>query len=178
MTPLLSRLAALALAAIVLLAAVLGVALPLIQAHQSGQTQISDLREQIAAFRARRGAAPRAQPVEITDPALIVADSEALAAVQIQQRIDPILARTGAEVDSRDTEKPLPEAHWTRIRLRLVLTIPEDRLADLLARLESLPVYLFVDELDLRRMPPERDAAEPPLMIRMRITGLMRPPGS
>lgn len=177
MRRILSRLAALGLLVVILAAAVLGVAVPLVQGYADGEEELRTLQSQIAAFRARRGDAPMRQPVEVADQALIRADSEALAGVELQQMVERALSGTEAALESRGIEKSVPEEHWIRIPLRLDLTVPESRLQRLLFQLESAPTYLFVEELVLRRQPSSRQGdTEPALQVRLRISGLMATP--
>lgn len=181
MTALFSRLAALALLALIVAAAVIGIALPIRDAWRGGQEQIADLNDRIAAFRDRRIRAPASQRIEIADAALIVAESEALAEVALQQRVDRIFAAAGLSVASRNIEQPVPEAHWTRLSLRIDLTMPEPALQNLLYRLESGPTYLFVDQLELRRQgrgqgPGNAEEEPAELAVRLHISGLMQRP--
>ena len=177
MTRLLSRLAALGLLCLVLSAAAFGIVLPLIDAHRSGVEQIDELETQIAAFQSRRDRVGTARPIEIADAALIVADTETLAGAVMQQRILPLLAEVEATVESRDIGKPIPHEHWTRIPLRLNLTVQEDRLPRLLFRLETQSTYLFVEELVLRRLPADSaNGIANALSVRLLVSGLMRRP--
>ncbi len=79
--------------------------------------------------------------------AVLRADTETLAAADLQQRVKSVVERQGGALVSTQVLETIPEAPFTRIRInvRMLLSVPE--LQQVLHEIEAQPPYLTVRQL-------------------------------
>jgi general secretion pathway protein M len=83
--------------------------------------------------------------------------SDAVAAANLQSRIEELAASVGAMISSTESLPPEMRGGYRRIGLRYVLNGPYETLAKLLARLEAATPPLVVDNLHIHgRLRPAR----------------------
>lgn len=172
-----SRIAALSLTLAVPVVAVGLGALPIARSFDRLNTDIAELTAQRDAFAARRARAEAPRPISVTEPALISAATEALAAAKMQDLIAAATARAGADLNSRRVDKAIAAERWRKLPMAIDVTVPEGALHKLLHALESQRPYVFVETLDIRRArqgSPDDKART--LVLRIVLYSLM-PPG-
>ena len=173
MTPLISRLAAVALLAATLAGVGLGVVLPAVRAHHRLAEQVATAREQLSAFRAAgprpaEGAAPPGRPLDADDPAL--------AAAALQRRLDAVVAAAGGARLSARVHDPEPQDGGRRVAVTLEVEGDTTALRDMLHAVETAPgPTLFVEWLEVRAARDQGDADAPRrLLARLTVSGVMR----
>ena len=182
----LRRLLALAILTAVVLSAALFGAAPVLERMRETEDTLAFNRDMIT--RLARGLADRgAQEARIaelserleTSGLYLRAETEALAAAQLQELVKQAVAMHGGELRSL---QPLPaetEEALTRIRLRVVMTCEHDTLIALLHALETGVPYLFVERLEIgstaTRRRALRDDREGMLALGLDLYGYLSP---
>ncbi len=193
LSPVLSRIVALALA-LALVGAIYSLAVePVLDAHQGNAETI--LRSRALVERYGRIAATR-EPLERRLAALrkrskstsgyLEAKSATLAAAQLQNRVKRIVTRNGGSIRSLQTLAAQNEGDLERVSIRIQMTARLDQLQKIFHAFETGPTYLFLDDVNLRvqrTRRARRRRKEPPvderlLSIRLNLYGFARREGS
>lgn len=180
MSSLSSRLAALALTALVALALIGGAAL-VNQRFVSARAEIALLEDQLARFQAAARAERGPGAAVVADQALFQQQSLAMTALEIQDVAAAAVAAAGGALTSLRVEPTSPFEGAIKTPLTLELSIDMAGLAALLHALETQDPYIFVEGISARRM-RGRDAdraergPEAPAMaaVQLRLYGLSR----
>lgn len=184
-SPVLQRLAALAILAILLAAAVTGVIGPVVSSYMDAERTIA--RDRAAIAHAIRPAADpetfKAELARIRSPGTPVAGmlqsaNESLAAAELQNRLKSAIEAAHGELRSL---QPLPaqtEGPFRRVTVRGQATVNVAGLRQVLYRLEAASPLLFVDNVEVTARPGHSDrpgaAEDPPLDLRFDVYGYMR----
>lgn len=126
------------------------------------RTQVAQLREQ-----------------DILAPYLINAANDALAAVELQERLKAIALAHEGRILSTRVLQAVPDGAFERVLVDARLEIPLEGLQDLLHEIETRRPYLFVEELSVMSRPQRRGtqaAAAETLETRLTFYGLRRRP--
>lgn len=186
MTPLLSRLAALALALALPGALVFGVALP-VHWHLAAQDEeIADLAAQLDRFTERLASMQAERPVTIAETALIEAPSLEVAAAALQDIVAAAVRDAGGEIsslragravplDAQGRESPEADSVVRRLPVSAELTIDVTGLQEFLYIVETHRPYLVVDRLEARRQPPRGDEVASRVSLRLDVSGFTAP---
>ena len=188
MNLLLNRLAALALLLGVLVLAWYAVAEPLRREFLEDRQVIAEHRDQIGRFEAIAGRLSHYQDElrrQRRNPelsrAIWHADSDTLAAADLQQRVKSLVEGQGGALVSTQVLEPIQERPFTRIRInvRMLLSVPV--LQQVLYEVESQMPYLVVRQLLVtqrnwrgRRLPRQKLQSDN-LDVRMEISGYWFP---
>jgi general secretion pathway protein M len=186
-----SRLLAVALLLVAVLALVQLLVLPVLAAYRETAASIEQSQTLLQRYRALAAQRPQLeeelaaqQKAEVASVAYLEGTSEALAAAALQDQVRAIITRAGGDLRSTQilpVEPAGPESSVRRASLRLQLAVDVDGLQQLLYELETSEPYLFVEDLNirersLRRLRDEDDQA-PVLDVSLEVSGYMRAAG-
>jgi general secretion pathway protein M len=166
-----SRALALALLGLLLLTGYTFVVAPVVAAYRDTGQAIQEAQDLLQRYRALAGERTQLSDelAELEERAAraggyLQGSTDALAAVELQDRVRRIIERAGGQLQSTQI---LPAsaidatAAVRRAALRIQLEIAIKGLQDVLYELESGQPYLFVNELDVRQRRTRRRAGEP-----------------
>jgi general secretion pathway protein M len=129
---------------------------PLVELYQQREARLEDGRMLLPRLQAVAGGLPalRAQVAELRAAALtrkVTLDgaNDAIAAANLQSRIEGFAAAVGATIGSTESLQAETRDGYRRIGLRFSLNGPYDTLVHLLARLEEATPPLVVDNLQV-----------------------------
>jgi general secretion pathway protein M len=186
-----SRLLAVALLLVAVLALVQLLVLPVLAAYRETAASIEQSQTLLQRYRALAAQRPRLeeelatqQKAEVASIAYLEGASDALAAAALQDQVRAIITRAGGDLRSTQilpVEPAGPESSVRRASLRLQLAVDVEGLQQLLYELETSEPYLFVEDLNirersLRRLRDEEDEA-PVLDVSLEVSGYMRAAG-
>lgn len=174
MSPLISRVAALALTIAVFAGVAFGLALPAASRYQTLSDEIAGLEAQLAKLRGQESAVVAPPRLEVADPALIEAPTEPLAAAWLQDALSQAAATAGGRVRSLRIEEATPLEAARKLAVTVELTADMSSFAALLHRIETGSPYLFVERLEARRVSGGEDDAPADVALRLRVFGLAR----
>ena len=176
-----SRVAALALLVVVLVAAALAVATPLWLLNRRYDVAIEDAATRLVRYSKIAGMREGLQKKVVEVKSLgdtrhyLRSASPALAAVELQELVNSVLEANGGKLNSIQILPHKDEGLYRQIALTLQFTAPLSALKAMLYKLESARPYLFIDNFSVRsfagfalRATP---AAEPELTIQFDLTG-------
>jgi hypothetical protein len=180
---------ALGLTVLVLALAWWGAVRPLIdwygeQAETLAQRQAVALRmARVAATLPALRAQAEAAPASPTAVALLDGETDAIAAANLQERLQALAAAAGTSLTSVEmlpVERPAGEpANSDRaVRLRLTFDAPWATLVRLLDRMEAGPPLMLLDDLRLEGSRQLLHVADSPLQASLTVTGFRAPPGA
>lgn len=181
-----SRIAALALlAGVLLMVAAFGV-LPLADKIRETDEALDHNRQMIARMsgRVKTGGSYDSQidvlQARINDSGLYIrADTEPLAAAAVQEHLKRAVGQHGGELRSVQSLPSVPEDELTRVGLRVVMTGGLAPILRVLYELETGEPYLFVDSLQIkstkRRRRRTEQAPVETLSIRVDVYGYLPP---
>ncbi|MEE8515752.1 MAG: type II secretion system protein GspM [Alphaproteobacteria bacterium] len=188
-SPLLSRILALALLAAVL-TGLYGAAEPLIAEYQAYGTTIAQSRELLQRYQrignTRRPLQEQAKELRRRLKArggYLPGASDSLAAAQLQNRVKKIVLAAGGAIKSTQTLTPSEVKGLRQIDVRVQMSADIVALQKTIHALEADQTYLFLDNVDIRRQRSRRrrnrktTATVPPLTVRFDIYGYRRPEG-
>ena len=188
-SPLLSRILALALLAAVL-TGLYGAAEPLIAEYQAYGTTIAQSRELLQRYQrignTRRPLQEQAKELRRRLKArggYLPGASDSLAAAQLQNRVKKIVLAAGGAIKSTQTLTPSEVKGLRQIDVRVQMSAYIVALQKTIHALEADETYLFIDNVDIRRQRSRRrrkrktTATLPPLTVRFDIYGYRRPEG-
>lgn len=185
LSPMQSRLAALALLLLVLLLAVAAVAGPLWWLHRHYDDAISDATARITRYARIAGMRPglQAQLAQVRAQGgpshFLKATSAPLAAAEIQELAKTLIESSGGKLNTLQILPPKEEGGHRRIPVNVQLSGSVVALKKILHALESSRPYLFIDNFSVRSQPvfvpragasPVR-ATEPELFIQFDLSG-------
>lgn len=195
LSPVVSRILALALA-IALVGAVYSFAVkPVLDAHRGYAETIESSRELVQRY-GRIGATRRPLDRQLamlrkrarSTSGYLEAKSATLAAAQLQNRVKRIVTRNGGAIRSLQTLPPRNERDLERISIRIQMTARIGQLQKIFHAFENGPTYLFLDDVNIRvqrarRVRRRRKSKEPPvderlLSVRLNLYGFTRREGS
>ncbi len=189
LSPVMSRLLALALT-IALVGAVYSLAVePVLDAHQGYAETIERARGLVERY-GRIGAARQQlerQLVELrkrsrSTSGHLDGKSATLAAAQLQNRVKRIVTRNGGSIRSLQTLPPRNERDLERVSIRIQMTARIEQLQKILYAFETSRTYLFLDDVNIRAQKTGRSrrrrGAKPvddrQLSVRMNLFGFAR----
>ena len=186
-TPWLSRLTALLLLAVTIVAADVFVVEPLVAAYANTDQAIADARDMLGRYdrlaAARddlaRQVAQLAQKPENT-AYYLTGGTDALAAAELQGKLKTLIESSGGTIGSMQTLPAVDEQNLKRVAIRLDVSAPIQPLLRVLQGLETGVPLLFVDNLDIQsRLAeiPQDDgtAQEPVLAVGFDVYGYLPP---
>jgi general secretion pathway protein M len=156
-TPITSRLAALLLLIVAILATYMFVVEPIISGYSETESEIEAARDQLA--RLERAAAMRStlathiedfEKQRASQGYLLAGSTDALAAAGLQDRVQALITENGGRVQSIQSMPGVEEQGLTRITLRVQMTGTTETLLDVLYALESGSPILFIDDVDIQ----------------------------
>jgi len=157
MSPLLSRLLALALLAGLLAAGYLFAVVPVQAAFDRVEASIADLRYQLARYTQIAAARPplEKQMAELEERKplegdLVAGTNAALAAATMQELLKAVVTENGGELVSAQALEAEPAGDLERVAMKIELKGDIEALHAILHRIESGKPVLFVDHLELR----------------------------
>ncbi len=188
-SPLLSRILALALLAAVL-TGLYGTAEPLVAEYQAFGTTIAQSRELLQRYQRisnNRGALQE-QAKELrrrlkARGGYLPGASDSLAAAKLQNRVKKIILAAGGAIKSTQTLAPSDVKGLRQIDVRVQMSANIVALQKTIHALEADETYLFLDNVDIRRQRTRRrrnrksPATVSPLTVRFDIYGYRRPEG-
>jgi len=180
------RLLAMALLLLPIAALVQLAVVPAWNAYAERGEQVEAARGQLERFQRLAAQLPamRAQVAQLRDqdllaPYLINAANDALAAVELQERLKAIALAHEGRILSTRVLQTVPDGAFERVIVDARLEIPLEGLQDLLHEIETRRPYLFVEELSVMSRPQRRGvqaAAAETLETRLTFYGLRRRP--
>ncbi|MEM6422806.1 MAG: type II secretion system protein GspM [Pseudomonadota bacterium] len=183
MSPLLNRLAALGLTMVVIAGLVLGVALPLRAYYTDLTEEIADLKAQHARFADRLATLTPAAPVVVDEVAVFEAESEAVGAALIQERVAEIIAESGSALRRMRAGSSSGQGANQDAPSGLVLlpvSIEADTtitgLQEILHAIDAARPYLTVALVEVRRAGRAADDREQEISLRLDVVGYMPAP--
>jgi general secretion pathway protein M len=182
----LSRLLAVALLALLVAGVYLAGVRPLIATYRANEQAIAEARELVGRF---EGAAVGEHDLEqrvqeltelhASEPYYLTRETEALAAVELQDRVRESINKNGGTVRSL---QPLPaekESEFQRVTLRIQMTTTIGSLFYIVYELETTQPFLFLSNVDIKsrqsRVGADEQAEEPTLTVTLELSGY-RPP--
>jgi general secretion pathway protein M len=186
---LLSRLLALGLLAVALIASYLLVVVPLLATYEDNAAAIE--RAETLLQRQQALAALQPQLVARLEEERAQADavagylegpSDALAAAQLQDRVKEVVETAGGELRSTrilpaESIESSPGTRRTALRVQMIVSI--ESLAEILYELEAGQPYVLIDELSVRsqrerRRSRRQDDGDPKLDVSLELSGFVR----
>jgi general secretion pathway protein M len=184
LSPLVNRLAAVAILLAVVVAVAYGIALPLLDSYQESADTMSRLRAALTRYeRAGTGLEQRQAELDALKQRRSTADgflpgaNEALAAAEVQNRIKTLAEVSKGELKSTQILPPQDEGKFRRIAVRAQLTLKLPAAQRILHGLESGTPLLFLDNVNLRAHGERRreDTPDDPIIdIRFDVYGYTR----
>lgn len=178
------RLAAMALLLAPVLALVQFVLVPVLEAYSAQDQQIEIARGQLERFQrlatqlpTMRAEVARLRDTDVLAPFLVNAANDALAAVELQERLKATAVAHEGRVLSTRVLKGTADGPFERVVVDARLEITLEGLQDLLHEIETRKPYLFVEELSVMDRPQRRGGATgvaKSLETRLTIYGLRR----
>ena len=110
-------------------------------------------------------------------------DTDALAAARLQEIVNSRVESNGAQVRSVQILPAREDGDFRRVGVRIQMTARIGAIARILYAFEAGDTYLFVDNLDISNRRSRRSARagqdlEPELLVRLDLTGYVRPVSS
>lgn len=181
-----SRLAAIALLIVILVAVYLFVINPVVAAYRTADEEIEQARELLERYQvmALNKSVLRQRLNEVyarqSDTGVyLTGATDALAAAELQTRVRQGVVEFGGQLRSTQNLPAKVDRDFRRVAVRVQLTANLSSLHHLLFRLESEKPFVFVDSLDVRnRRGTRRQALEnfdPQLTIRFDLFGYLNP---
>ncbi len=188
MTPLVSRLLALALLVGVLALPYFALVRPLIAAYANNASEIAEQRELMSQYRRLaanqdmlRTRLARLQQNALYRSAYLPGGNEVLVAAQLQERVKAVIEKAEGVQNSTQILQSEPENGFRRVTVRVRMTGNMNVLHQTFHELESSEPLLFVDNVDIsvrrirRRQPASAGAAdEIQLNVGFDVYGYMR----
>jgi general secretion pathway protein M len=182
LSPLVSRLLALAILATLLVIVFTGIAQPLLGAYRNAVVSAEEMRSGIMHVQTngRSLAQLQAEVAQLTareqsTPGFLRGTNEALAAAELQERVKSVVAGVNAELRSTLVLPAPDEAKLRRISIRSQIVADVEEAQRVFYQLESGSPTLFLDNVQIQ--PGPRGAiVEPPLDVRFDLYGYMRSP--
>ncbi len=179
------RLLAIGLLLVPIVAALQLAVVPAWQAYQAqaegleaARGQLERVRRLSAQLPAMRAQVARLRDQDLLAPFLVDAANDALAAVQLQDRLKAIAQAHEGRILSTRVLPPAADGAFERVVVDARLEIPLEGLQDLLHEFETRKPYLFIDELSVMSRPRRRGlsagAATDALDTRLTFYGLRR----
>lgn len=139
---------------------------PALRTYQSQGERLERARSQLDRVRRLSAQLPamRAQVARLRDqdqlaPYVVDAANDALAAVQLQDRLKAIAQAHDGRVLSTRVLSPTADGAFERVIIDARLELPLEGLQDMLHEMETRTPYLFIDELSVMARPQRRGAA-------------------
>lgn len=105
-------------------------------------------------------------------------DTDALAAARLQEIVNSRVESNGAQVRSVQILPAKEDGDFRRVGVRIQMTASIAAIARILYAFEAGGTYLFVDNLEIsnrRRRKRDDDQTSPQLLVRLDLTGYVRP---
>lgn len=156
-TPLVSRLAAVLLLVVAILAGYTYLIEPMVIGYTETGNQIEEMRDQLTRFEraaaTRPALAKQMKDFEVQQQSqgyLLSGTTDALAAASLQDRVHDLIVASGGALDSIEPMPGVEEHGLTRITLHVQMTGTSTTLFDVLYALEAGKPILFVENLEIR----------------------------
>ncbi len=176
MSPVVSRLAAVALLVGVVTLAAFGAVLPAIDHARGLAEEAETLKRQVDRFARELRETGAAAPVEIAEPALLEAPNPTMASAGLQDRVERLVEEAGGRMRSVRVETAEPLGPALRLPLTAELTIGMAGLEAFLHAVEAERPYVLVEGLEITRGRTRRNADAPiEVSVRVRLAALMTP---
>jgi general secretion pathway protein M len=183
---LLSRMLAVALLAVLLAGIYLAGVRPLVMAYRANEKAIAEAQELVGQF---EGAAVSEQDIEqrvqeltalhASEPYYLTRETDALAAVELQDRVTEAINKNGGTIRSIQPLPPEKEGEFQRVTLRVQMTTTITSLFYIVYELETTQPFLFLSNVDIKsrqsRVVADSEAGEPPLTITFDLAGYQPP---
>lgn len=95
----------------------------------------------------RTAAAARSGKGNVLETMMLPGASDAIAAADLQERIQKMAATAGASLTAVETLPATPAGTWHKVSLRISLNAPWPVLMDLLRSIEQSPIRILVDDV-------------------------------
>jgi general secretion pathway protein M len=180
LTPLQSKLAALAVLALATLAVVGAIALPLWWLNHRYDVALEDSVSRLQRYSRIIGMRDGLQKKALEVKALeqnrhfLKSASPALAAAELQEQAKSILDQSGGKISSIQILPHKDDGQYRQVSVMLQLTAPRIALKPMLYAIESARPYLFINNLAIKNpfySSNRTDPAEPDLTIQFELTG-------
>ena len=160
---------------------------PVSAQYQAYQNEKANQTALLGKFQARASALPqlRRQRAELDERdtgsrGLLTADTDAMAAAQLQAAVTKLIVRGGGRVASMQVLPPAMEGDLQRVRVSANLRAPMSGFYDLLYEIEAATPFMFVDTLNIRSASGGRKGRSPPqqptvLSIRLQVSSFRKP---
>jgi general secretion pathway protein M len=183
---LVSRVLAVALLAALLTGIYLAGVRPLVTRYHANERAIAEARELVGRF---EGAAVSEHDLEQkvqeltalheSEPYYLTRETDALAAVELQDRVTEAINKNGGTVRSI---QPLPtekEGEFQRVTLRVQMATTISSLFHIIYELETTQPFLFLTNVDIKsrqsRVVADNEAGEPALTVTFDLAGYQPP---
>ncbi|HEY0181879.1 MAG TPA: type II secretion system protein GspM [Rhodopila sp.] len=121
----------------------------LLEQRQGLLLHMRDLAASLPALRGASADKPDAAAAAAT--AMLPGESDAIAAADLQVRVQQMAADAGASLTAVETLPPTPAAgHWHKVPLRVSLTAPWPVLMQLVRSVELSPTRILIDDVHFR----------------------------
>ena len=184
LSPLLSRLCALAILVALVGAGAYGIALPLLGSYQENSERAEQLRAALARYRraggdleARQAELAKLKQRQATAEGFLPGGNEALAAAEVQNRIKTLAEASKGELKSTQILPPQDEGKFRRIAVRAQMTLKLPAAQRVLYGLESGTPLLLLDNVNIRAHGDRRreDTVDDPVLdLRFDVYGYTR----
>jgi len=181
LSPRVSRVAAIGLLVVVLLAVHSLIVQPIVDAHIANLATIEQANTALARYRAIGREAPaladKLQALQASGPAgYLEGSDETMTAAALQNRLQILVGHEGGQLNSVQVLPAKPDGPAVRIAVRGQMLATIGTLQRILYQIES--GYLFIDDIEIRAVTPARGGPEPefemPLDVRFDVHGYMR----
>jgi hypothetical protein len=108
---------------------------------------------------------------------MLSGDSDAIAAADLQQRMQKMAADAGASLAAVETLSPAPVGRWHKVALRINLNAPWPVLMDFVRSVELSPTRILIDDVRLRSPIVAAHSTAVPIQASIVLYGF-RPTGS
>ncbi|MEL6208804.1 MAG: type II secretion system protein GspM [Pseudomonadota bacterium] len=180
MSPVVSRLAALSLTVFFVVGLVLGVILPLKRYATELSQEISDLEAQYARFATHLATLEPAAPVVVGEIAVFEAESEAVGAALMQERLAAIIQESDGDLRRMRADgagrAEVSENGLVRLPVSVEAETSVAGLKDILYSIEVSRPYLTIARLEVRRAGQATERSEQMIFVRLEIVGYMSAP--
>ena len=181
-----SRAAALALLALVIVSAYLSLVAPVVESYRSTDDETQHVLEQLArygqlskAYPNRKAQLERLDKQQARSGIYLAGTTDALAAAALQEDVGAKIERNGGKLRSIQILPVKTDGDFKQVSVRVQLTATLGSFARILHALESGKPYVFIDNLDVKnrraRKATKSQQDDPELVIRFDLYGYLRP---
>lgn len=144
------------------------------QTLEQRRTMLSHVQALAAAIPALEAEAAAGRPRQQTS---LPGSSDAVAAANLQERVQAMAVQAGATLSAVETLPPEPAGTWHKVALRISVSAPWPVLIDLIRAIEASPAGIVVDDVHFHSAAVVNAVANAPLQASLVLYGL-RPAGA